>query len=237
MQVRGAYAKCKQYIETHKKLSEQSIQTKIPVEVGPCITISRETGSGSFKLAQHLVDYLESYYKESSMRWTIFDRNLIEKVLEDHQLPNTISDFLTEDKHSFTKSMMDELFGLHPSPRTLVQKTVETILQIAQIGYSIIIGRGGNIATAKLNNTFHVRLVAPLEMRIAHIRKLNNLSVKEAERYIKEQDLARRNYIKKYFHRDVDDPKLYHIVINLGLISHEQAAKIIGDAVLSKSKK
>jgi cytidylate kinase len=40
--------------------------------------------------------------------------------------------------------------------------------------------------------------------------------------------------LKKYFHADVNDPLLYHLVINTGLVGYDNAAKIIGDAVLNQ---
>ena len=43
----------------------------------------------------------------------------------------------------------------------LVHKTAKTILQLAEMGNVIIIGRGANVVTAHMNNIFHVRLVAP----------------------------------------------------------------------------
>ena len=56
--------------------------------------------------------------------------------------------------------------GLHPSSWTLVQQTNATILQLAQMGNVILVGRGATVITSKLNNVFHVRLVGSLEKRI-----------------------------------------------------------------------
>jgi len=42
--------------------------------------------------------------------------------------------------------------------------------------------------------------------------------------------------MKGYFDREIDDPMLYHMVINADKISCEHAARLIGDAVVSRFK-
>ena len=37
----------------------------------------------------------------------------------------------------------------------------------------------------------------------------------------------------RYFNREIDDPLLYHLVINTDLVPYEIAARMIGDAVLN----
>ncbi|HVV72057.1 MAG TPA: hypothetical protein VHI52_11275, partial [Verrucomicrobiae bacterium] len=47
-------------------------------------------------------------------------------------------------------------------------------------------------------------------------------------------DLGRGRYLKKYFKESIDDPLLYHLVINTDLVSHEEAAEMIAEAVVSE---
>src|SRR5208283_2598394 len=98
------------------------------------------------------------------------------------------------------------------------------------------IGRGSTVITAKLPNVFHVRLVAPLEKRIEHACKFYhcyNKTEAEARKFCLNEDRGRERYLKKYFHTDINDPLLYHMVINTGLVGYDEAAKLIGDAVLN----
>jgi hypothetical protein len=78
----------------------------------------------------------------------VFDRNLVDKVLEDHDLPAQLARFMPEDRASELSNIMDGLFGLHPHSETLVRKTAETILHLAELGNVVVIGRGSNIVTA-----------------------------------------------------------------------------------------
>jgi cytidylate kinase len=198
------------------------------------VTISRQSGSGGHSVAERLAQYLQAAAPNAPCPWTVFDRNLVEKVIEDHNLPKRLARFMPEDRISEMADTMDELFGLHPPSWTLVRQTADTILHLAELGSVIVIGRGANVITRKLDYVFHVRLVGSLEKRLEHAQQLNQLSSKEARAVIEREDRGRRRYLKKYFGKDIDDPLLYHLVINTDLVSYDQAARMIGDAVLGR---
>ena len=229
MIVKGSLEKAKLYIESHSK---DSGHINKRLNQGPCITISRETGAGADLVSGALVKFFQPYSDENSPPWTVFDRNLIEKVLEDHHLPHKLSQYFVEDKLSEFKSTVNELLGIHPHAWVLINKTTSTILQLAQIGNCVIVGRAGNVITARLKNCFHVRLVAPIDYRIPHVMEIYNLDRKEAIEFIRKEDAARRNYFNKYFNKNIDDPLLYHIIVNTGNIGYKKAAQIIGRAVI-----
>lgn len=79
---------------------------------------------------------------------------------------------------------------------------------------------------------FHVRLVAPLEQRVAHCRETYGMTESAAHAFCRREDSGRERYLKKYFSADINNPLLYHLTINTGLVSYEAAAKQIGDAGL-----
>jgi cytidylate kinase len=199
------------------------------------VTISRQAGCGAHVVAAQLAEYLQAHDPQTKYPWTVFDQNLVEKVLEDHHLPKRLEKFMPEDKVSEIADIMDELFDLHPSSWTLVHKASETILRLAELGNVIIIGRGANIITAKLKHAFHVRLIGSLETRIARMRHFEKLSEKDAAKLVHDQDLGRQRYVKKYFDEDIDDPLLYNLVINTDLVAFETAVRMIADAVLTPS--
>lgn len=191
------------------------------------ITISRQAGCGAALVAERLAQLLKGWNKSTAVPWTVFDRNLIEQVLKDHDLPVRFAKYLPEDRVSEIQDMMDELFGIHPSTWTIVEHTAETILRLTQLGNVILIGRGANIITGKLPGVFHVRLVAPLEDRIEHAHRFYNMTPTEARDFILREDKGRARYLKKYFEADVNDPLHYHLIINTSLISYEAAAGLI----------
>lgn len=200
----------------------------------PAVTVSRQTGAGGVHVGMKLAAYLQQAAPESGRPWTVFDRNLVQKVLEDHHLPQRIAQYMPEARQSELQNMLEEMLGLHPDAWSLVRQSAETILQLAELGNVILVGRAANIITSRLRNVLHVRLVAPLERRIQVVMTYHQLSEAAARRFIDEQDHGRRGYVKKYFGRDIDEPLQYHLVLNTGWLSFDEAAQQIGHAVLAR---
>jgi cytidylate kinase len=63
------------------------------------------------------------------------------------------------------------------------------------------------------------------------VQKMNR---QDAEAFIKKKDVARRKYLKSNFSRDSENPELYHIVLNTGLLTYEETAVVIADTVMKK---
>ncbi len=227
----GSYEKCKQYIEIHSPLSETPSHRAYHY---PCITISRETGAGVEVVCKELIKILDTVSEENDLSWTYFDRGLIEKVLEDHNLPKQLNKYMKEEKYKYISGDVQVLLGIHPSQWTLLHKMIESILQLARMGKVIIVGRGANIITAKLKNAFHIRLVAPMPDRVKHIMEIENLSEKEAEAFVKQKDKGRREYIKSSFSKNIEDLDMYHMVINTGLLSYKESAEVIATVVVKR---
>lgn len=202
----------------------------------PVITISRQAGAGAHIVGEMLVARLRAQAPRGSPPWTLLDRDLVETVLMAHDLPDRLAEYMPEDRVGLIADTMDDLFGLHPPAWTLVRKTADTILRLAEIGNVVVIGRGACVITAKLESAFHVRLVGSPSRRIAYLQERLNLSPSEAERYVHEHDLGRTRYVRKYYGKDIDDPLLFHLVINTDRIPHPEAARMIADAVTARQE-
>ena len=227
--------KCLTFINC--QLSPTDQPPHLPAKGAPrrVVTLSRQTGSGAHTVAEKLAEYLQTRDRGATCPWTVFDRNLVEKVLEDHHLPQRLQKFMPEDRTSQIADIMDELFDLHPPSQTLVQKIAETVLHLAELGNVILVGHGAHVITSKCEHAFHVRLVGSLEKRIEHIQEIRHLGRQAALKFIRAEDRGRKRYLKTYFNKDVNDPLLYHLVINTDLVSYAEAARIIGDAVLNRT--
>jgi len=196
------------------------------------VTISRQSGCGACFFAEELAVCLQAVLPQGARRWTVFDRDLVEAVLRDHHLPARLASFMPEDRVSQLNDIIEDLFSLHPPTETLVRRASETILRLAQLGNAIIVGRGANIITARLPGMLHVRLVGSVEHRVAHMREFDHLDRKEALRRMKREDGGRRRYLKRYFGKDIDDPLLYHFVINTDWVSLQDAVKTVASFAL-----
>lgn len=218
---------CLSHIQHGLKVGDQATQ-----ETGPAITISRMCGAGGRTVASKLVDYLQPH-APLGRQWTIFDKKLIEKVLDDHLISARLADYLPESGQSMFKDLMTRLRGHRPLASRLVEDTVETVWKLAADGYVILVGRGGNVITAGMKNVFHVRLVGSFERRVERVQEVYEMSRPAAMAYVKAQDAAKRLYLKGYFGRDINDPELYHLIVNTDRIAYEKAASLIAETFLA----
>ncbi len=221
--------RCFSFINSHTTPA-----ARVPAEtsVRRAVTISRQAGCGGVLVAQKLAGYLQSCSPPDGKTWTVFDRDLMNQVLADHNLPGHLAKFLPEDRISAIEDTLADIFGVRPTAETLIQKTAETLLKFAELGSVILIGRAGNIVTAKLPHVLHVRLVAPLEVRIERIVRDDHKTPAAARKFCLEEEQARARYVKSYFNADINDPLRYHLVINTSTVGYDNAAKLIGDLVL-----
>ena len=196
---------------------------------GPALTISYQTGSGAHEIAQRLTNALQAAEPDGTVPWTVFDRQLVEKVLEDHELPIALAKFAPEDRRSFIQDAREELVGMRPPSWVMVPKIAKTVLHLADAGHVILVRRDANSITARLPHVFHIRLIASLPKRIERVQKLNSLTQEEATRFIRDEDRSRNRYAKEHFHMPVDEVLAYDLVLNTDRLSFSDAVELIKD--------
>ena len=201
--------------------------------IRPAITISRMAGAGGHTVAEGLAEYLKTK-APGDAPWTVFDRKLVEQVLEDHHLSKRIAEFMPENHKSMLTDIFEELLGLHPSSWTLVQQTAQTILHLAELGNVILVGRGANVVTSKLHNVLRVRLVGSVEKRTEWAQQVYKIDRQAASEFLKREDRGRRRYLKEHFHEDIDNPLLYDLIINTDRTHHEDVVRLVGDEVMHR---
>ena len=107
----------------------------------------------------------------------------------------------------------------------------EVMHTYASVGAYILVGRAGQTILKGVPGVMHVRIVAPLDIRIGRIAAAQGISVECAREQILASDHFRQHYLKKYFHINWNDSDLYDLVINTGRIPADLAAQQIGLAV------
>ncbi|HXE43128.1 MAG TPA: cytidylate kinase-like family protein [Candidatus Baltobacteraceae bacterium] len=199
------------------------------------ITISRQAGCGALVVAEKVANLLQSHVANDAPSWTVFDQNLMAKVLEDHNMPKYLARFLPEDRVSQFEDFLAELSAMYPPSYTVVEHMSETIFELVNRGNVILIGRGANLITSRLPHILHVRLVAPFERRVAFSCEAYHKTAVEAREFCRREDLGRLRYLKKHFNADIEDPLLYHMVINTAMTGYDGAAKLIADAAMDEA--
>jgi cytidylate kinase len=212
-------------------LKSESI-TESTVSKRPFITLSRQTGAGGFDFSDRLLSVINSRVNAFDEKWSLFDKNILEKVLEDNALPKEIGKFMPEKRISEFQNVIEQLFGLHPSEHKLVHKISVSIYHLAFFGNIILVGRGANIITAGLDGGVHIRLIEPIDKRVKHAMDHFELDKSTAHEFILNEDKGRKEYIKKYYSKNIEDCNLYSFVINFAKMSKSNALELIADMVI-----
>ena len=196
----------------------------------PFITLSREYGVGAFELAEKVVHAINEKNKPIP-EWAAYDRTLLDKIENDLGLSGSLAETLTDTARKKMTDFLQTSFSTFPPQVAVFRKLVETIRTLAVTGNVVIVGRAGNIITRDMIKGFHVRIIAPLGYRAERISRTHNVSHKEAERLIIEKDSKRDGFIKEFVKFDNAQPLNYHLVVNLGQMSVDEAAVVIVDAM------
>ena len=188
----------------------------------PTVTISRQFGCEGFPLAMRLQKLFEQAGGEP---WSIFDKDLIERVAQDEQISLQLLRNL-EDPARYL-----EAFGFHPRGKVTSDEAFAKIaihlIHFAQTGNAIIVGRGGAILCRKLENCFHFRLEASQEWRVASLARRLEISPKAAASREKSQSRAREAFFREQLGVDSSDRSLYDAVFNNERHGVEQIAAAI----------
>jgi cytidylate kinase len=109
---------------------------------------------------------------------------------------------------------------------------LESVIKELAANQSIVIrGRGSQFILKDYPGALHVFVVAPLDIRINRVMSGRKIDEKVAKQEINRFDTSRREFIKRYFKAELEDPIHYDLVINTEHLTFEDAALIITDTL------
>lgn len=191
----------------------------------PFVTISRQTGAGGHTLAETVLHKMGRLaHRPLFHGWGMFDKEICQMVAEHPKLRVSIKALVDKEFRTELEDWAAQTLA-HLSPQSeVLRETFRLMRALAAGGRVILVGRAGACLTRAFRGGVHVRLVAPLPVRLRRMKALLHLEDREVEALVKEKDAARASLVKKYFYRDIDDPLLYDVVLNtehfsLGMMS------------------
>jgi cytidylate kinase len=171
----------------------------------PVITISRESGTGGTAIARKLSETLGMDFISSQ---------IVQKVARSAQMSEKVVASLDEKDVTLREDWLKHLFvSQHLWPDRYLRHLTKVMNIVGLHGNAIILGRGANFILPP-EETFRIRLIAPLEARIVMVMADRNSSRKAAEKYVFRTDLNRKAFIQKYFGADIADPAHFDIVVD-----------------------
>lgn len=205
-----------------------------PAPTQPFITISREPGAGARTLARRLADALNSSDVGQNHPWTLWDRELVEKVASDHNLSKELVASLEDERGSWLLDLLGGVaFSEAPEEARIYKRVAQTIRALAQVGRVVIVGRGGVFVTRDMPAGIHLRLTAPREWRIAQMAGQLGVSQRVAARRVDELEKSREAFLRRHWPKEAHSPLAFTLTINTALLGAEQIVAMITALVRS----
>jgi cytidylate kinase len=217
------------------------------------ITISREYGSGGGEIAMRLARRLG---------WRLVDHEVIAQVARELEVHETAVEAHDEYVEGRIAGILNRLRlrapgGLTPSAvgspvgtplitataspegeTRAYQEALRHVVQAAaNTGHVVIVGRGGQVILADRRDVLHVRVVAPLAQRVAYVARREGLDEAAARTRVQTKDRARTRYMQTQYHCQHDDPHLYDLVVNTGVLDLDSAVDLIALALARKASR
>lgn len=214
----------------HDRATEELV-----TESFPFVTISREAGAGGHTVAREVVRKLEEIRPGAFAEgWEVFDHKLCLLIAEDKKLGISFERLLTEEYRTEVEQVISELLEKRVSSYELYKRIFEVVRTLAVLGKCVIVGRGGMCVTADMPLGVHIRLVAPLNLRVQRMAKMLEVTESEAQRKIKQQDGDRHRLVNDFFGKNIENPRLYDAVFNTETLSVSDIAESIARLVVAK---
>ncbi len=175
------------------------------------LTLSRQTGSFGTQISKSLAE---------ALKYRFLDKESLDKALAGYGVPPASLEKYDEKKPSFW-----EIFSSERNRYLHFLKTV--IYKFALEGEGIILGRGGQVLLAGIPGVYHVRVIAPLPLRIERVKEAYRCDARHAEQVIRHGDQGRTGFHRFFFNVNWEDGSLYDLVLNTQTFTVETASELL----------
>jgi cytidylate kinase len=179
------------------------------------ITISREYGSGGSRVAEVLGQRLG---------WRLIDNALIAEIARSISASPEAVRSHDETVDPWFHRMARALWrgGYEGAVTRTEAEPLDSdgiarlwnrvIREAAEIGHCVVVGRGGQCLLQGRPDTFHVKVYAPMSLRVRNLEAIEPVGTDLAAA-AHECDRRWAEYIRHYFDQDWMNPHLYHLML------------------------
>jgi hypothetical protein len=189
------------------------------------IAISRETGARGGSIGKRV---------GRKLGWQVYNQEMMEYMAQHGLAEHDVAAELTPAAAQWAEQRWQAVvrnynLSVHPSLASLAR----VILTLAAQGEILLVGRGaGCILPAEA--TLNVRIIAPLEDRIAYMSQWLRLAPEEASEQVELRDRRRNAFVSTYFRSQPAEPHQFDLTLNSSLLGEEACAELIASAARAK---
>lgn len=179
------------------------------------ITVSRSYGSGGSEFARQLAQRLGYRYVDEAF------------IKEMEGNTGLCSPLLSSIEDMVGPGFIEKLMDLRDNRIFYKTALGLCLYQLALSNDVVVVGAGANLIFADYPSLMSLQVVRKLSDRVRAIIHDKKLDVDGALEVIQDKDKEKSNWVRDYFDRELFDPLLFHLVINLSSIGFDQALELI----------
>ncbi len=210
-----------QKVESHVREWIKHTKEKIALEGNPhrpVIMMSREFGAHGASMGRLVAEQLG---------FTFWDQKMIHIITAKDPIHDLLFSSLGEEGQRIIEERLDRIqLEIGKADKEYLYKMVRIIKSIEYRGSSLIVGRGGHFVVDD-DKVLRVRVFSPEEQRVKEYAESRGVSIKQASDEVKRVENERREFIRKYYHKELSAWLYYDLLINAEAYTLSAGADII----------
>jgi cytidylate kinase len=192
---------------------------------GVAVAISREAGARGGTVARRV---------GKRLGWQVYTQELLQFLCANDVARQSVLADVPAEAAGWVAAQLDRVQRDHRiNPEAEGGDMPRLILSLAARGQAILVGRGAGYYLPR-ETTLHVRIVAPLADRIAHMADWSRFTREQAAEQVRLRDERRAEFLLTHFGRRSTDLYDFDLVLNSGLMGEETCADVILAALNGK---
>ncbi|MBL8095956.1 MAG: cytidylate kinase-like family protein [Anaerolineales bacterium] len=180
------------------------------------ITISRELGSDGDLIAAQVAQ---------SLGYHLVDQKFIGTVMSQYGLIEFDQEYLA------LPGFWQRFDAQRLRRRDLVVDMLNQVIRaVARHGDVVIVGRSGYVVLAGFADVLHVRVRAPLAVRVARMAAQEGLSPEQADEVVRNSDLVRATFVEDVYGVSWESMQAFDLIVDTGRLPADRVAGWICDA-------
>ncbi|MBE6923334.1 MAG: cytidylate kinase-like family protein [Ruminococcaceae bacterium] len=198
------------------------------------ITISREFGSGGRTMGRKIAEKLGiPFYDKELVDQIAVESGFAPKFVEEHGEHSPTGSFFS---YAFAPQGVPGIMNGLSTADFLWNIQCNVILQLADQGPCVIVGRNADYILKDRPDALHVYVFADVPYRAERIVRLYGESEKSPEQRLAEKDKRRRVNYQHYTGRTWGMAQNYDLCLDTGVLGEDYCAEIVVNAVLNSRK-
>jgi len=198
------------------------------------VCISQATGSLGHEIGHAVAEELKFRYVDEEIVARAAKREGVdpEDIADVEQRQTFVRMFLRSLERRAKLESVGRLGGALPLGTTEdYREAIRAVVrETAEQGEVVIVSHGASVALAEMPGLLRVMTTASVETRARRISEQTGITAPDAVALIKETDLARSDYLQRFYHVHPEEPWHYDIVLNTDVLGRDEAVSLIVSA-------